>query len=82
MSRIALTDAALERIDELAGEDMAVAALAELPPDQRAAVRARVLDERDYGDIAAKTRTSEAVVRKRVSRGLAGLRARIEESRS
>ena len=82
MSRIALTDAALERIDELAGEDVAVAALAELPPDQRAAVRARVLDERDYGDIAAKTQTSEAVVRKRVSRGLAGLRSRIEESRS
>ena len=37
------------------------------------------MDERDYDDIARELRTSEAVVRKRVSRGLAGLRARVKE---
>ena len=59
-------DAALELVDEL-------------PGDQREAVRARVIDERDYPDIAKDLRCSEAVVRKRVSRGLGKLRARLEE---
>ena len=49
-----------------------------LPADQREAVLARVLDEQDYAEIAATARTSESVVRKRVSRGLAGLRSRLE----
>jgi RNA polymerase sigma factor (sigma-70 family) len=77
MAPLALTDEALERIEALAG-DVATAALDHLPPDQREAVRARILDEREYADIARTTRTSEAVVRKRVSRGLAGLRSRLE----
>jgi RNA polymerase sigma-70 factor (ECF subfamily) len=79
MSPLLLTDAAIERIEAEAGE-IATVALDELPPDQREAVRARIVDERDYADIARTTRTSEAVVRKRVSRGLAGLRARVEEN--
>jgi RNA polymerase sigma factor (sigma-70 family) len=54
------------------------AALSALPPDQRDAVRSRLLDEREYADIALSLRTSESVVRKRVSRGLAGLRSRLE----
>ena len=37
-------------------------------------MRARVLDQRSYKDIAASVKTSEAVVRKRVSRGLLTLR--------
>jgi RNA polymerase sigma factor (sigma-70 family) len=49
--------------------------LAELPADERTAVRARVIDERDYGEIARSLGCSEMVVRKRVSRGLARLRA-------
>ena len=60
--------------------EVATAALDALPADQREAVRARILDERDYVDIARSTQTSEAVVRKRVSRGLAGLRARMKEN--
>jgi RNA polymerase sigma-70 factor (ECF subfamily) len=47
----------------------------ELPAEQRAAVTARVVDERAYGEIAQELRLSEQVVRKRVSRGLARLRA-------
>jgi RNA polymerase sigma-70 factor (ECF subfamily) len=51
----------------------------ELPDDQQAAVKARVIDERDYPEIAKDLRCSEAVVRKRVSRGLGTIRARLEE---
>jgi RNA polymerase sigma factor (sigma-70 family) len=78
MAPLELTDEALERIEALAGADVAATALDNLPPEQRDAVRARILDERDYADIARTTRTSEAVIRKRVSRGLAGLRSRLE----
>ena len=40
-------------------------------------MRAHVIEERDYGEIAGELHTSEAVVRKRVSRGLATARRRI-----
>ena len=53
--------------------------LAELPDQQRRAVLARVVDERGYDEIAVGAGVSEAVARKRVSRGLAGLRRRWEE---
>jgi RNA polymerase sigma-70 factor (ECF subfamily) len=49
--------------------------LADLPAGERAAVSARVIEERDYGEIARSLGCSEMVVRKRVSRGLARLRA-------
>ena len=49
----------------------------DLPPDQRDAIRAHVLDERDYREIATSQRLSEATVRKRVSRGLQVLRDRV-----
>jgi DNA-directed RNA polymerase specialized sigma24 family protein len=82
MAPITLTDEALERVEALAGADASARVLHEglaaLPADQRDAVLARVLDEQDYAEIATRTRTSESVVRKRVSRGLAGLRARLE----
>jgi RNA polymerase sigma factor (sigma-70 family) len=45
-----------------------------LPPDQRDAVRAHVVDERGYDELAATFRTSKAAVRQRVSRGLGALR--------
>jgi RNA polymerase sigma-70 factor (ECF subfamily) len=48
--------------------------LSDLPADQREAVRRRVLDEADYPTIASELECSEAVVRQRVSRGLAALR--------
>jgi RNA polymerase sigma factor (sigma-70 family) len=72
-----LTDEDLERIEELvdaaSGPD-ASALVAGLPDDQREAVLARVVDERDYAEIAAELEVSEAVVRQRVSRGLSTLR--------
>jgi RNA polymerase sigma factor (sigma-70 family) len=71
-------DRALIRV---VGDDVTVSWLDDLPQDQRAAVQARVLDERSYPDIAGELGTSEAAVRMRVSRGLAALRARIGRSR-
>lgn len=53
--------------------------LGRLPDDQREAVRARVLDDRGYDEIAASLHTSSLVVRKRVSRGLATLRREVTE---
>lgn len=51
--------------------------LARLPADERVAVRARIVEERDYREIALSLGCSELVVRKRVSRGLARLRAEL-----
>lgn len=76
MSRLELDDEALLQIE---AESLASSLLEALPADQRTAVEARVLGDLDYSEIAARTRTSEAVIRKRVSRGLAGLRTNIEQ---
>jgi RNA polymerase sigma-70 factor (ECF subfamily) len=78
---IAVDDDDLERVERLAGEGDGplMRLLDELPPDQRTAIAARVVDERPYEDIAAELRCSEAVVRQRVSRGLARLRERLRE---
>jgi RNA polymerase sigma-70 factor (ECF subfamily) len=73
-----LDDYALDAIARLsAGQDEATLALAELPKDQHDAIEARVLDERDYAEIAKELECSEAVVRQRVSRGLRALRTRL-----
>ena len=77
MERIELSDADIARIDRLGESDEAHLMLARLAPDQRAAVKAHVIDERPYGEIAVELETSEAVVRKRVSRGLAAMRGRM-----
>jgi len=61
----------------LLGRDAAWRLIDELPPEQRAAVRAHVLEDRAYGEIALEASTSEAVVRKRVSRGLGTLRGKL-----
>ena len=58
------------------GEEVASQMVEDLPPDQRDAIRAHVLEDRDYADIARSERLSEATVRKRVSRGLRVLRDR------
>lgn len=56
------------------GDDAAHSVLSELPPEQRGLVRAHVIDERPYGELAAEHHTSEAAIRQRMSRGLATLR--------
>jgi RNA polymerase sigma factor (sigma-70 family) len=80
MAPVALEDEDLERIDRLAGRsDIAMQALAGLPADQREAVLARIVEERDYREMARDLRCSESVARKRVSRGLAQLRDQLGE---
>jgi RNA polymerase sigma factor (sigma-70 family) len=79
--RLALDDEALERVEAAGGGADLKVVLSELPADERAAVEARIVSERDYADIARDTATTEQAVRKRVSRGLARMRGRLEASR-
>lgn len=76
-----LDDDDLVRVDELAAAaDQPVLELVEqLPERQREAVRSRVLEEREYGEIARQLNCSELVARQRVSRGLARLRDQLRE---
>jgi RNA polymerase sigma factor (sigma-70 family) len=77
MERLELTDEDIARIERLAGEESASLLVEDLAPEQRHAVVAHVVDERSYADIAGELHTSEAVVRKRVSRGLRSMRRRM-----
>ncbi len=76
MERLAIDDEDIARIESL-GASSAGALVELLPPDQRRAVRAHVVDELPYGTLAEELHTSEAAVRKRVSRGLAAVRQRL-----
>jgi RNA polymerase sigma-70 factor (ECF subfamily) len=80
--REAIAEDDLDRVDELAGRDDHLLALVDaLPGPQREALRARVIDERDYAEIAREQGSSEAAVRQRVSRALAWLRTQTTEER-
>ncbi len=78
---VELDDGDLERVELLAdsGAGRLAQLLERLPPDERDALRSRVIEERSYQDIAAELRCSEMVVRKRVSRGLARVREQLNE---
>ncbi|HEY1458249.1 MAG TPA: RNA polymerase sigma factor [Solirubrobacteraceae bacterium] len=80
---LALSDEALERIDELGGRSCegALRLLEDLPEDQRLAVQGRVLEEHDYEELAKRLSCSQSVVRQRVSRGLRSIRDRLEQTR-
>jgi RNA polymerase sigma-70 factor, ECF subfamily len=80
MEPLTLTDELLERIERQAGDERVDRLLAQLTPDQARAVRARVVSDRPYPEIATALRCSESAVRRRVSRGLAVLRTLSEES--
>lgn len=73
---LVLDDADLALVDELSETDIVKQLADVLPAEQLEALRLRVIDERDYGEIARHLQCSEAVVRKRVSRALHTLRAR------
>jgi RNA polymerase sigma-70 factor (ECF subfamily) len=81
MERVEPSEDDLRRIEGLAGDVHVVSLLEELPADQRHAVGARVLDEREYEDIAGELSISPAAARQRVSRGLAFVRGRLKEGR-
>jgi RNA polymerase sigma factor (sigma-70 family) len=76
LDRLVLEDTDIERIVEIANDTDVIAELArQLPADQFEALRRRVLDDREYGDIAGELGCSPAVVRMRVSRALQTLRS-------
>jgi RNA polymerase sigma factor (sigma-70 family) len=79
MQPVPVTDADLERVEELACETAELTALlGRLPEDQRTALVGRVLDERTYEQLAERLQCSQMVVRQRVSRGLRTLRSQME----
>ncbi len=86
MGRLDYEDEELARvetlIDQLRGGGPALAELERLPLEQRDAVRAHVIDERSYAEIASTLLVSEGTVRQRVSRGVRALRARLLEAPS
>jgi len=83
MLPVVLDDRDLERVEELSAETDLLRELSErLDPDQLQAIRARILDDREYAEIAAELECSESVVRKRVSRALGVLRRTMEASDS
>lgn len=76
-----LDDQDLERVEDLAAASGELLALVEqLPRAQRLALHARVVEERDYRDIAADLGSSETAVRARVSRALSWLRVKTKET--
>ena len=80
LDALALSDESLCRIEaELAGGDV-LDLLGDLPPQQRAAIEGRVLEDLAYPELADRLQCSPSVVRQRVSRGLRSLRARLEQS--
>jgi RNA polymerase sigma factor (sigma-70 family) len=80
LAPVRLEDEDLVLVEERASAGAARlgALLERLPADQRAALVARVVDERSYVDIASELGCSEQVVRQRVSRGLRRLRTLME----
>jgi RNA polymerase sigma factor (sigma-70 family) len=84
LPRIVVDDEAIERIEAFAASESTGRLIGDLlerlPDEQQDAVTARVVDEREYAEIAHAQATSETVVRKRVSRALARLRAGLEHT--
>lgn len=80
MQAIVLTDdgeAMIDRIITRIDGRNALELVKDLPIDQRDAIAARFVKDQDYAEIAAEMNCSEQVVRKRVSRGLSALGARL-----
>lgn len=81
MEPLAWSDDQLERIEELLSSSTQIMeALHALPEDQRLAVHLRVVEEREYHDLAAHLDCSQSVARQRVSRGLRSIRTRLRAS--
>ena len=80
MEPIELDEELLVRIERIGGDSRVETLLGQLTPEQSDAVRARVLEEEEYAEIALRLRCSESVVRQRVHRGLRRLRSGLEGS--
>lgn len=84
-ARRTLTDAEIERIEELAGFDQLREAVARgldaLPPDQAVAVRMRIIEELPYDTIARRLDVTTSGARTRVTRALRQLSIRVAPER-
>jgi RNA polymerase sigma factor (sigma-70 family) len=79
LAAVVVDDDALERIEALASQDgSALEALDGLSAVLREAVSGRVLEEREYRELAEALNCSLSVVRQRVRRGLSRIRDRLE----
>jgi RNA polymerase sigma-70 factor, ECF subfamily len=80
--RRALTDRELERIEELASSATLRAAVArnleQLPPEQRDALRMRVVDGLPYAEIARRLGLTDSGTRTRVTRAIRDLRRMLD----
>jgi RNA polymerase sigma-70 factor (ECF subfamily) len=79
MTPIALDDAQLAMVEARGRVDLSDA-LSRLSGAERDAVLRRVLGDESYRQLATHLGCSEQVARKRVSRGLANLRSRLDET--
>lgn len=75
--RLEILDERIERVDQL-GSWSVEEVLAQLRPREAEAVRARVIEELSYPELAERMRCSTLVARKHVSRGLLTLRTIVE----
>jgi len=75
--RLELLDERLEHVDQL-GSRSVDELLAQLRPREAEAIRARVIEELTYPELAERMRCSTLVARKHVSRGLLTLRTIVE----
>ena len=83
MQPLELSDQDIAAFEDAAADADVLAELEKLlPADQLQALTARVIDEREYAEIAQDLDTSQSVVRKRVSRALAQLRSIRQEEAS
>ncbi|HWF74644.1 MAG TPA: RNA polymerase sigma factor [Solirubrobacteraceae bacterium] len=82
LERVELSDRDLAAVEDAAADAHILAELqAALPAEQFHALTARVLDGREYADIAGELECSPSVARKRVSRAMAHLRSARQEYR-
>jgi RNA polymerase sigma factor (sigma-70 family) len=80
---IVLTQADRSSYEELllGAHTVGLDALADLPLAQQQAIRARIIEDRSYAEIAAVMGLSQVAARQSVSRGLAALRRTLKETR-
>ena len=80
VERRALTEDEYDRIETLAGLGEVIAAgLGQLTDDHRDALQLRIVEEREYADVARELGVSEQTARARVSRALGALRRHLSE---
>lgn len=78
MGRVQVDDDAIAAISSIEGSEL-LGLLDDLPEGQRDAVRARVVEDLGYGELAQRLNVTEQVARKRVSRGLHQLRQHLSQ---